>query len=84
MATATATPPSQAESGPKKGKAPQPSFGQRWGDKKGWARRAPLLPALLFVVIMTQLPFLATLVISFTNWNANYPDEIKPTRRSAP
>jgi sorbitol/mannitol transport system permease protein len=40
-----------------------------------WARRAPLLPALVFTIVMTQLPFLATLVISFMNWNAYYPDE---------
>lgn len=40
-----------------------------------WARRAPLLPALIFVIVMTQLPFAATLVISFMNWNAYYPDE---------
>ena len=40
-----------------------------------WARRAPLLPALVFVIVMTQLPFLATLVISFMDWNAYYPDE---------
>jgi sorbitol/mannitol transport system permease protein len=40
-----------------------------------WARRAPLLPALIFVIAMTQLPFLATIVISFMNWNAYYPDE---------
>jgi sorbitol/mannitol transport system permease protein len=40
-----------------------------------WARRAPLLPALIFVIAMTQLPFVATVVISFMNWNAYYPDE---------
>src|SRR3954470_12901069 len=40
-----------------------------------WARRAPLLPALVFTIVMTQLPFVATLVISFMNWNAYYPDE---------
>ncbi|SES26873.1 carbohydrate ABC transporter membrane protein 1, CUT1 family [Pedococcus cremeus] len=40
-----------------------------------WARRAPLLPALIFVIAMTQLPFLATIVISFMNWNAYYPKE---------
>jgi sorbitol/mannitol transport system permease protein len=40
-----------------------------------WSRRAPLLPALIFVILMTQLPFIATLVISFMNWNAYYPDE---------
>nr|WP_238148914.1 sugar ABC transporter permease [Serinicoccus sediminis] len=35
----------------------------------------PLLPALIFVIVMTQLPFLGTIVISFMNWNAYYPDE---------
>lgn len=40
-----------------------------------WARRAPLLPALIFMIIITQLPFLVTLGISFMNWNAYYPDE---------
>ncbi|MDT7705787.1 MAG: polyol transport system permease protein [Pseudonocardiales bacterium] len=41
-----------------------------------WARRAPLLPALIFMIIVTQLPFVGTLVISFMNWNAYYPDDI--------
>jgi sorbitol/mannitol transport system permease protein len=41
-----------------------------------WARRAPLLPALIFMIIVTQLPFVGTLVISFMNWNAYYPDQI--------
>jgi len=40
-----------------------------------WTRRAPLLPALIFTIILTQLPFVVTLVISFMNWNAYYPDE---------
>jgi sorbitol/mannitol transport system permease protein len=40
-----------------------------------WARRAPLLPALIFTIVVTQLPFLGTLVISFMDWNAYYPDE---------
>jgi sorbitol/mannitol transport system permease protein len=46
---------------------------RRAGD---WARRAPLLPALIFLIIVTQLPFVGTLVISFMNWNAYYPDEV--------
>jgi sorbitol/mannitol transport system permease protein len=46
---------------------------QRTGD---WARRAPLLPALILTVLVTQLPFLVTIVISFMNWNAYYPDQI--------
>jgi sorbitol/mannitol transport system permease protein len=41
--------------------------------KTGWARRAPLLPALIFMVVMTQLPFIATLVISTLSWNALEP-----------
>src|SRR5688500_8760636 len=45
---------------------------RRAGD---WARRAPLLPALIFLIIVTQLPFVGTLIISFMNWNAYYPDE---------
>jgi sorbitol/mannitol transport system permease protein len=40
-----------------------------------WARRAPLMPALVFMVVVTQLPFVATLVISFMDWNALYPDQ---------
>ena len=40
-----------------------------------WARRAPLLPALVFMILLTQLPFVATLVISFMNWNAYYPND---------
>src|SRR6187455_1614066 len=41
----------------------------------GWSRRAPLLPALVFMIIVTQLPFVVTLIISFMDWNAYYPDE---------
>jgi sorbitol/mannitol transport system permease protein len=45
---------------------------RRTGD---WARRAPLLPALVFMIVVTQLPFVVTLVVSFMDWNAYYPDE---------
>ncbi|GGU76095.1 sugar ABC transporter permease [Streptomyces albospinus] len=41
---------------------------------RDWARRAPLLPALVFLIAVTQLPFVATVVISFTRWNALAPD----------
>jgi sorbitol/mannitol transport system permease protein len=34
-----------------------------------------LLPALIFIIVVTQLPFLVTLVISFMDWNAYYPAE---------
>ena len=52
--------------------AASPGRLRRSGD---WARRAPLLPALIFTIVLTQLPFVATLIISFMNWNAYYPDE---------
>ena len=42
---------------------------RKWG-RESWARRAPLLPALVFLIIVTQLPFLATLVMSFMKWSA--------------
>jgi sorbitol/mannitol transport system permease protein len=32
-------------------------------------RRGPLLPALIFMIIVTQLPFVVTLVYSFFSWN---------------
>ena len=40
-----------------------------------WSRRAPLLPAMIFMIIVTQLPFVATLVISTLDWNSFRPGE---------
>ena len=37
--------------------------------RAGWARRAPLLPALIFTIIITQLPFLLTLWYSLESWS---------------
>jgi sorbitol/mannitol transport system permease protein len=37
--------------------------------KDGWIRRAPLLPALIFTIIVTQLPFLITIWYSLQSWN---------------
>ena len=54
---------------------PTPSPGGALRRSADWARRAPLLPALIFTIVVTQLPFLGTLVISFMDWNAYYPDE---------
>jgi sorbitol/mannitol transport system permease protein len=42
--------------------------------RTAWSLRAPLLPALVFMVVLTQLPFLATLVISTFSWNSLVPD----------
>src|SRR4051812_7973391 len=38
------------------------------------ARRAPLLPALLFTIILTQLPFLYTVYISFLSCDRAHPE----------
>ncbi|MEU7431413.1 sugar ABC transporter permease [Streptomyces sioyaensis] len=53
---------------------PQAARARHTRRAKDWARRAPLLPALIFLIIVTQLPFVATVVISFTRWNALAPD----------
>jgi sorbitol/mannitol transport system permease protein len=40
-----------------------------------WSRRAPLLPALIFAIVVTQIPFLVTLYLSTLGWNALRPGE---------
>ncbi|WP_406023242.1 sugar ABC transporter permease [Nocardioides sp. NBC_00850] len=46
-----------------------PAAYRKWG-RESWKLRAPLLPALIFLIVVTQLPFVATLVMSFMNWSA--------------
>ncbi|OCF84438.1 sugar ABC transporter permease [Nocardia brasiliensis] len=36
---------------------------------EGWRRRGPLLPALIFMIVVTQLPFVFTLYYSTQSWN---------------
>lgn len=45
--------------------------------KRNRRRWVPLLPALIFLVVVTQIPFVVTIVMSFTKWNIMYPDDIK-------
>jgi sorbitol/mannitol transport system permease protein len=40
-----------------------------------WKRRGPLLPALVFTIIVTQLPFLLTIAISTLHWNVLQPGQ---------
>ncbi|GHC79263.1 sugar ABC transporter permease [Nocardiopsis terrae] len=68
MSTATAPPPEA----PAKPARSAPA--RRGGRAAGWARRAPLLPALVFMLVVTQLPFLATVVYSLRSWNLLRPD----------
>ncbi len=44
-----------------------------WGD--AWKRRLPLLPALLFTIVVTQVPFLFSIYYSLTRWAFNKPRE---------
>ena len=40
-----------------------------------WLRRLPLLPALIFTIVVTQVPFLITLWYSLHKWVFNKPQE---------
>jgi sorbitol/mannitol transport system permease protein len=45
------------------------------GRRARWLRRAPLMPALIFTIVITQAPFLLTLAISSVNWNILRPGD---------
>jgi sorbitol/mannitol transport system permease protein len=57
-ADATRTAPSQ----PKQRKLNPPRLSE------SWRRRLPLLPALLFLIVLTQVPFVLSIWYSLTNW----------------
>ena len=46
-----------------------PPRGRGGGKRSNWRRRAPLMPALVFAIVVTQVPFLVTLIISSLDWN---------------
>ena len=54
---------------------PPPGQKADWEKKKAWKRRLPLLPALIFVIVLTQLPFIMTVGVSFMEWNALFPND---------
>ncbi|MFY9933792.1 MAG: sugar ABC transporter permease [Streptosporangiaceae bacterium] len=47
--------------------------------REGWQRRLPLMPALIYTVIVTQIPFLVTLWYSFQNYFFDIPGGAKFT-----
>ena len=59
------------ERAPVTARAHPPRQRREWG--AGWVRRAPLLPALVFTIVVTQLPFLLTLWYSFQDYQLLYP-----------
>jgi sorbitol/mannitol transport system permease protein len=49
--------------------APVKTAVKRSRRRDGWSRRAPLLPALLITLALTQVPFVMTIWYSLHNWN---------------
>ena len=45
--------------------------------RQAWIRRLPLLPALIFMIVVTQVPFLVTLWYSLRGWNTLTPGSNK-------
>lgn len=43
--------------------------------KEIWTNRGLLLPAVIFLVLLTQIPFLVTIGFSLMKWNLLYPDQ---------
>jgi sorbitol/mannitol transport system permease protein len=72
MTTDVSTDPAPSVDKPRRHSA-RPGAAQSFSSRDRWMRRAPLLPGLIFLIIVTQLPFVATLVISFLRWNALSP-----------
>ena len=73
MSTTIEKPPPAGRSAGGSGSSASSGVLRRSGDM---ARRAPLLPALIFLILVTQLPFIGTLIIAFMDWNGFYPDRI--------
>lgn len=47
--------------------------------REAWARRLPLLPAFVYVFLVTQIPFALTIYYSFFRWNLLKPGSFKFT-----
>ena len=54
-----------------------PTAAQRAQRRVKWLRRLPLLPALIFTIVVTQLPFLLSIWYSLTDWKI-----VPPTPRT--
>ncbi|MFI6996952.1 carbohydrate ABC transporter permease [Nocardia sp. NPDC050175] len=65
----TTTAPAAASSAPAAPPPPLVSRRDRISRAEGWRRRGPLLPALIFMLVVTQVPFVFTLYYSTQSWN---------------
>jgi len=50
------------------GKVQQPRTSQRFLLSESWRRRLPLLPALIIMILLTQVPFVMSIWYSLTDW----------------
>jgi sorbitol/mannitol transport system permease protein len=73
VATTLAAPGAQPQPRP----AAPSSKRDRISRAEGWRRRGPLLPALIFMIVVTQVPFVFTLFYSTQSWNL-----VRPGSRS--
>lgn len=48
---------------------------RRITSRNAWTSRGLLLPAVIFLVLLTQVPFLVTIGFSLMRWNLLYPDD---------
>lgn len=48
---------------------------RRVNKRELWSARGLLLPAVIFLVLLTQVPFVVTIVYSSLKWNLLYPDD---------
>src|SRR6266852_4661106 len=45
--------------------------------RDGWLRRLPLLPAFVYVIVLTQIPFVLTIYYSLFSWNLLKPGSFR-------
>jgi sorbitol/mannitol transport system permease protein len=55
----------------------QPPSREAVARAEAWKRRLPLMPALIYVIVVTQAPFVVTLWYSFRRWNLLIPGSNK-------
>lgn len=58
-------------------KRPSPASERSLARKRAWARRLPLLPALIYMIVVTQAPFAVTFWYSLRGWNTLNPGSNK-------
>ena len=45
--------------------------------REAWGRRLPILPAFIYIFLITQIPFVLTVYYSFFEWNLLKPGSFK-------